>query len=102
MQFTITVVTLFASLAVAVPAVIEQRQYVACSGLYSTAQCCATDVLGVADLDCANRSSPNFPNFGITLANNILQPPRSSPVPTTSAPLALQSASVLAAVPSPW
>ncbi|KAL7935486.1 fungal hydrophobin domain-containing protein [Trichoderma chlorosporum] len=25
-----------------------------CSGLDSTPQCCATDVLGVADLDCQN------------------------------------------------
>jgi hypothetical protein len=28
------------------------------SGLYSVAQCCATDVLGVADLDCKTRKSP--------------------------------------------
>ncbi|KAI0127600.1 hydrophobin [Xylariales sp. AK1849] len=29
--------------------------YVACTSLlYGTAQCCSTDVLGVADLDCAN------------------------------------------------
>jgi len=26
--------------------------YVPCTGLYGSAQCCATDVLGVADLDC--------------------------------------------------
>lgn len=32
--------------------------YKPCSGLYSTPQCCATDILGVADLDCANRESP--------------------------------------------
>ncbi|KAK3984566.1 fungal hydrophobin [Cladorrhinum sp. PSN332] len=32
----------------------RQIPYVPCSGLYSNAQCCATDVLGVADLDCAN------------------------------------------------
>ncbi|KAI1494592.1 hydrophobin [Biscogniauxia mediterranea] len=32
--------------------------YVACpSGLYSSPQCCATDVLGVADLDCHSPSS---------------------------------------------
>jgi hypothetical protein len=30
--------------------------YSACTGLlYNTAQCCATDVGGVADLDCENR-----------------------------------------------
>ncbi|KAK6223941.1 hypothetical protein LQW54_000086 [Pestalotiopsis sp. IQ-011] len=33
--------------------------YVACTpgALYTNAQCCATDVLGVADLDCANPSA---------------------------------------------
>ncbi|KAI1293327.1 hydrophobin precursor [Xylaria venustula] len=32
--------------------------YVACPvGLYSVEQCCATDVLGVADLDCASPSA---------------------------------------------
>jgi len=52
----IVIQTLFASAAVvAVPTTVSARQaYVACSGLYGTAQCCATDVLGVADLDCAN------------------------------------------------
>ncbi|KAI0485069.1 cerato-ulmin [Xylariaceae sp. FL0804] len=46
---------LFAGLAAAVPAPqASGSAYTACSGLYGTAQCCATDVLGVADLDCAN------------------------------------------------
>ncbi|KAK4085162.1 fungal hydrophobin [Trichoderma aggressivum f. europaeum] len=36
-----------------------KRQSQLCpGGLESTPQCCATDVLGVADLDCANPSSP--------------------------------------------
>ncbi|KAF4811275.1 Cryparin [Colletotrichum siamense] len=53
MQFLVAVAALFASVAVSAP--LEERQaYVACSGLYGTAQCCATDVLGVADLDCGN------------------------------------------------
>ncbi|KAI1412323.1 cerato-ulmin [Hypoxylon sp. FL1857] len=30
----------------------EGGSYDPCSGLYDSAQCCATDVLGVADLDC--------------------------------------------------
>ncbi|KAI1400731.1 cerato-ulmin [Hypoxylon fuscum] len=30
--------------------------YDPCSGLYDSAQCCATDVLGVADLDCQTPS----------------------------------------------
>ncbi|KAI1842943.1 hypothetical protein JX266_010796 [Neoarthrinium moseri] len=40
-------------------------KYDACSGLYNTAQCCATDVGGVADLDCKNPSAiPSSPtNF---------------------------------------
>ena len=41
----------FAGMAAAVP--VEERQaYIPCSGLYGSAQCCATDVLGIADLDC--------------------------------------------------
>jgi len=42
--------------AFALPA-LESRQliYIPCSGLTGSAQCCATDVLGVANLDCANR-----------------------------------------------
>ncbi|KAI2624606.1 cerato-ulmin [Hypomontagnella submonticulosa] len=30
--------------------------YDPCSGLYDSVQCCATDVLGVADLDCQTPS----------------------------------------------
>ncbi len=46
-----------AGLVAAAPAPIEERQaYVPCSGLYGGAECCATDVLGVADLDCGNRT----------------------------------------------
>ncbi|KAI0016270.1 hydrophobin precursor [Xylariomycetidae sp. FL0641] len=61
MQFTAVVVSFLATLAMASPAKRggggEGGDYVACSGIYSSAQCCATDVLGVADLDCANPSS---------------------------------------------
>ncbi|KAL7628420.1 hypothetical protein AAE478_002623 [Parahypoxylon ruwenzoriense] len=52
-----TIATFLAGLVTvaAAPAAVEQRQtYAPCSGLYGTAQCCATDVLGLADLDCAN------------------------------------------------
>jgi hypothetical protein len=55
MQLTTVLISLFAGLAVAAPASLEERQFAACSGLYGTAQCCATDVLGVADLNCGNR-----------------------------------------------
>jgi len=43
-------------MASAMPA-LNQRQNVVCSGTYSNAQCCATDVLGVADLNCFNPPS---------------------------------------------
>jgi hypothetical protein len=76
MKFTAAVIAMCISLVAALPAQVEERQaYVPCSGLYGTAQCCATDVLGVADLDCgvrewnspsllcpvADRSSPECP-----------------------------------------
>ncbi|KAI1467733.1 uncharacterized protein F4812DRAFT_459834 [Daldinia caldariorum] len=54
---TAAITTLFAGVAVAAPAVEQRQTYTPCSGTYGTAQCCATDVLGVADLDCANPSS---------------------------------------------
>lgn len=54
MQF-LTLTTLLAT-ALAAPSIIQRQTYTACSGLYSTAQCCSTDVAGVADLDCQNPS----------------------------------------------
>ncbi|KAI1423376.1 Cerato-ulmin hydrophobin family [Xylaria sp. FL1777] len=56
MQVPTIIAALFAAVAVAAPApeLADRQTYVPCSGLYGTAQCCATDVLGVADLDCAN------------------------------------------------
>lgn len=54
-----TIITaLFASsMVTALPAELSARQTTICSGTYSNAQCCATDVLGLADLNCANRKS---------------------------------------------
>lgn len=55
MQFLIATTALFAGALLASPvAVVERQTYTPCSGLYGIAQCCATDVLGVADLDCAD------------------------------------------------
>ncbi|KAH8203917.1 hypothetical protein TruAng_001859 [Truncatella angustata] len=54
MQF-FTLAALFTS-ALAAPSMMERQTYTACSGLYSNAQCCATDVAGLADLDCQNPS----------------------------------------------
>jgi hypothetical protein len=54
MQFSM--ILAFAAVAAAAPAIraLEDRQVVVCSG--TTAQCCATDVLNLADLDCDNRT----------------------------------------------
>ncbi|KAK1833720.1 fungal hydrophobin [Podospora conica] len=67
MQFTIATIAAFcATLAAAAPSQLAERQvpYVPCSGLYASAQCCATDVLGIADLDCGN------PPAAVTDADN--------------------------------
>ena len=51
-------VLFLAGAAMAQPAHLVDRQAMVCGGtLYSQAQCCSTDVLGVADLDCAVRTS---------------------------------------------
>ncbi|KAF2228311.1 fungal hydrophobin-domain-containing protein [Elsinoe ampelina] len=55
MLFTTVVSTLLgaASVAVAAPAELTSRQaFPVCLGTYGNAQCCATDVLGLAILDC--------------------------------------------------
>ncbi|KAM5356689.1 hypothetical protein ACJ41O_003335 [Fusarium nematophilum] len=57
MKFTSVVVALFAGAASALPAAEKRQTYVPCSGLYGTSQCCATDVLGIANLDCGNPPS---------------------------------------------
>ncbi|CAJ2504491.1 Uu.00g118850.m01.CDS01 [Anthostomella pinea] len=55
----IALIGLFATSAIAVPTYPgEAGSYDACpDGLYSNAQCCATDVLGVADLNCNSPSA---------------------------------------------
>lgn len=46
-----------ASAALTTPAhLTEKRQVTLCPGTDSNAQCCATDVLGLVDLNCANRT----------------------------------------------
>ncbi|KAM0457312.1 hypothetical protein ACHAPV_003220 [Trichoderma viride] len=54
MQF-FAVATLFVAgvLAAPSPSGLNSRATLCSPGLYSTAQCCAVDVLGVADLNCA-------------------------------------------------
>lgn len=61
MKFATTVV-LFAASALAMPTSQDSQVKRAASpycapGLFSQAQCCATDVAGVADLDCTTRKS---------------------------------------------
>ncbi|KAM0273197.1 hypothetical protein ACHAQH_008432 [Verticillium albo-atrum] len=53
------IVTLLAGVAMASPATLSPRASVCQSTLYGTPQCCQTDVLGVASLDCANPKSAN-------------------------------------------
>ena len=45
------------AMAAAVPGTssLLDRQVALCSGATGSPQCCATDVLGLADLDCATR-----------------------------------------------
>ncbi|KAG5918658.1 beta ketoadipyl CoA thiolase, th1 [Claviceps africana] len=54
MQSVIVSIMAIASVALAAPSEIDARTYnPACpQGLYSVPQCCATDVLGAADLNC--------------------------------------------------
>ncbi|KAI0862814.1 hydrophobin-like protein [Xylaria cubensis] len=56
-------VAIFGLLAAAISAVPTENtgKYNACpNGLYSVPQCCATDVLGVADLNCHSPSAAPF------------------------------------------
>jgi hypothetical protein len=52
---TIATAVALAGFAIAAPRNLNERAYTPCSGTYNNAQCCATDVLGVADLDCVDR-----------------------------------------------
>ncbi|KAI1471685.1 Cerato-ulmin hydrophobin family [Daldinia caldariorum] len=54
MQISTLFVAVLATAAAASPAKrgYPDGSYDACSGLHNSLQCCATDVLGVADLDC--------------------------------------------------
>ncbi|KAK5631222.1 hypothetical protein RRF57_006936 [Xylaria bambusicola] len=67
MEFTTMFITLLATTAMANPVKRNggnPTPYDACpDGLYSNLQCCATDILGVADLNCASPSEvPTSPD----------------------------------------
>lgn len=53
MQYSLISILGFAAAALAVPT--EPSTSLCPVGLYSVPQCCATDVLGVADLNCGSR-----------------------------------------------
>lgn len=63
MQFSTLFVAVMATAVVASPSKRGnypnggEGSYDACTGTYPSAQCCATDVLGVADLDCGSRKA---------------------------------------------
>lgn len=67
MKFSTLAVAPLVCLISASPVANEKRQAL-CSGLTSNMQCCAVDVLGVADLNCANRMS-NMSRTQVALAN---------------------------------
>ena len=82
MQF-FTIVAAFAAAAVAAPASLEQRQVPVCTG--GNPLCCATDVLNLADLDCATRKcSPTTTSPSALFHANTAQPPPPPPAPTSS------------------
>ncbi len=100
MKPTAALAALFVALATGAPAPLVERQiYLPCSGLYGTAQCCATDVLGVADLDCGNRTpSPSSASHIHDDADRCPKPPRCLPTPLYSSLSALPLASARDAV----
>ncbi|KIW38667.1 uncharacterized protein PV06_09618 [Exophiala oligosperma] len=64
-----------AAVATAIPALTE-RQSALCSGSYQ-AQCCATDVLGLADLNCATPpTTPTDPDDFTNICSGIGQQAR--------------------------
>lgn len=64
MKFSTTII-LFAASALALPTSEDSQVKRAASpycapGLFTQAQCCSTDVAGVANLDCATRKSDHY------------------------------------------
>lgn len=91
-----SIIAIIGFIATAVSAVpTYDPPYVACPvGLYSNPQCCATDVLGVADLDCHSRElSPVLQQLldvkkKLILCEQPRLPPSASATSATSAPTA--------------
>lgn len=55
---------------------LDTRQSPVCLGTYGNAQCCATDVLNLADLNCFNREYLYVTAFCVGFANMIQLPLR--------------------------
>ena len=67
MQFSIiTALLVGATMVAALPADMSARQATICPGTDGTPQCCATNVLNLADLNCANRRSPLPPRVALS------------------------------------
>lgn len=95
MQIKTLIVALFAGIAMAMPTDPPKNgggsgDYDACEGnglLYSSAQCCATDVLGVADLDCAVRKFLSFFSRLCYLLTSFVAVPRLTLVDKLASPV---------------
>ena len=88
MQFSIiTAILAGATMVAALPADMSPRQSVVCPGTDSTPQCCAVNVLDLADLNCANRKYPHQPIADPYL---MLQQLRRLPRASANSPLCAQ------------
>lgn len=95
---TIITALIGSSLVAAAPADVSARQVTICSGTYNNAQCCATDVLGLADLNCANRESYHIACPIATHTDSSSQPqPSLLTKPTSSASVLLRASKLVAA-----
>lgn len=66
MHFSATIATaLFGASIMAMPA--YNKRMILCPGLEATPQCCAVNALGVADLDCAPRTSCSVLPISVSL-----------------------------------
>ncbi|KAJ3579546.1 hypothetical protein NPX13_g1018 [Xylaria arbuscula] len=71
MQYSLITILGFAAAALAAPTDSPSNTALCPVGLYSVPQCCATDVLGVADLNCGSPSAQPYSvaNFRDICAN---------------------------------
>lgn len=94
---TIITALIGSSLVAAAPADVSARQVTICSGTYNNAQCCATDVLGLADLNCANRESYTTCPLAAYADSSSQHQPSLLTKPTSSASARLRASKLVAA-----